>query len=172
MFAFLKSNLSPRAVVAVAVPMLLVSVVMGRENPPPAVVALAAPAPSASAAAEPASDLALVRLRRSKSAGAVADLFAPRTPPAAAAPEVASTDPTAVAPPAPSAPPLPFTYLGQYIDGEKTEIFVARDGEHYTLEKGKTIDGQYKVEKISSTAVTFVYLPLGTRQKLAIPALK
>ena len=67
---------------------------------------------------------------------------------------------------------MPFTYLGQFIDGDRTEIFVALRDEHYSVERGKTLEGKYKVENITATAVTFVYLPLGTRQKLAIPVLK
>jgi hypothetical protein len=169
--AFLKSNISPRAVMAVTAMTLLASVVMGRENPPPTVVALAAPATATRAVEEPAGDLDLQRLERSKNTQGVADLFAPRNPPPPPAAEVVSTEASAAPPAAPSAPPLPFTYLGQFIDGDKTEIFVARNGEHYSLEKGKTIEGQYKVDRITKTAVTFIYLPLGTRQKLAIPVL-
>jgi hypothetical protein len=101
----------------------------------------------------------------------VPDLFAPRTPVSPPAPEVVNTQPPSP-PPAPAAPPLPFTYLGQFIDGAKTEIFVARGAEHYSVEKGRTIEDQYRVEKITKTAVTFIYLPLGTRQNLAIPELK
>lgn len=171
MIAFLKSNISPRAVLAVAAMTLVVSVVMGRENQRPTVVALAMPATTPGARAEPGTDLDLQKLGRSKNTEGVPDLFAPRAPLPPPAPEVGNTQPPPL-PPAPAAPPLPFTYLGQFIDGEKMEIFVARGEEHYSLEKGRTIEGQYKIEKITETAVTFIYLPLGTRQKLAIPALK
>jgi hypothetical protein len=171
MIAFLKSNISPRAVLAVAAMTLVVSVVMGREKQPPTVVALAAPATAPGKRAEHGVELDLQKLGRSKSAEDVPDLFAPRTPVSPPAPEVVNTQPPSP-PPAPAAPTLPFTYLGQFIDGAKTEIFVARGAEHYSVEKGRTIAGQYRVEKITKTAVTFIYLPLGTRQNLAIPELK
>ena len=171
MTSFLTTNISPRAVVAVAAMTLLVSVVLGREKPePPAVVALATSTSTPGTAAESAVDLDLRPLERSKKSEGSADLFAPRIQPPVALPDTASAEPPA--PPAPRAPPLPFTYLGQYIDGEKTEVFIAQGDEHYSVEKGKKIDGQYKVEKVTATAVTFIHLPSGTRQSLPIPALK
>lgn len=171
MTSFLTRKISPRAVVAVAAMTLLVSVVLGREKPePPAVVALATSASAPSARTESAVDLDLRQLERSKKTESIADLFAPRIQPPVASPDTVSAEPPA--PPAPRAPPLPFTYLGKYIDGEKTEVFIAQGDEHYSVEKGKKIDGQYKVEKVTATAVTFIHLPSGTRQSLPIPALK
>jgi len=171
MIAYLKSNIPPRTAIALAAMALLATVVMGRENPPASVVALATPATPPSTAAETATQLNLQKLGRSKNTEGVPDLFAPQFQAPPLAPAAVKSEPPSP-PPAPAAPPLPFTYLGQYIDGERTEIFIARGDEHYTAEKGRTIEGEYRVEKITPTAVTFVYLPLGTRQTLAIPALK
>lgn len=171
MTSFLTKTVPPRAILAAGAMTLLVSVVMGRETrEPPEVVALAARTAAPASPSESAADLDLQQLTRSKKVENIADLFAPRNLTLAALPQVASAEPAP--PPAPSAPPLPFTYLGQFIDGEKTEVFVALGDEHYSVEKGKTINGQYKVEKVTPSAVTFVYLPLGTRQSLPIPALK
>ncbi|MBI4205212.1 MAG: hypothetical protein HY527_09315 [Betaproteobacteria bacterium] len=171
MTSFLTRNIPPRAILAAGAMTLLVSVVMGRENgEPPAVVALAARTAAPASSPATVDDLDLQKLTRSRKAETIADLFAPRNLTLAALPQVTSAEPAP--PPAPSAPPLPFTYLGQFIDGEKTEVFVTLGDEHYSIEKGKTIDGQYKVEKVTPTAVTFVYLPLGTRQSLPIPVLK
>jgi hypothetical protein len=171
MTSFLTRNISPRAVVAIAAMTLVVSVVLGREKPePPAVVALATSASPRSAAAESVADIDLRQLERSKKPGNIADLFAPRVPPPVVLPEVANAEPPA--PPAPRAPPLPFTYLGKYIDGEKMEVFIAQGDEHYSVEKGKKIDGEYKVEKVTATAITFIHLPSGIRQNLPIPATK
>lgn len=171
MIAFLKSNISIWAALAVAALTLLATVVMGRENPPASVVALATPATPLNTAAETAAELDLQKLGRSKNTEGVPDLFAPQFQAPPLPPATVSSAPPSP-PPAPEAPALPFTYLGQYIDGERTEIFIARGDEHYTAEKGRTIEGEYRVEKITPTAVTFIYLPLGTRQTLAIPALK
>jgi hypothetical protein len=170
MTSFLTGNIPLRAVLAAAAMTLLGSVVLGRETPkPPAVVALAATAAAPPSASGSDVDLDLQQISRSKPAENITDLFAPRNRAAPVLPDAASVEPPA--PPAPSAPPLPFTYLGQFIDGEKTEIFIAQGDEHYSAEKGRTIDG-YKIEKVTATAVTFIYLPLGIRQSLAIPALK
>lgn len=170
MTSFLIRNIPPRVVLAAGAMSLLVSVVLGRENPePPAVVALAA-ATVAAGTTESVADLDLQQLKRSRKSEDIADLFAPRQRLPVTLPEPVNAEPPA--PPAPSAPPLPFTYLGKFIDGEKMEVFIAQGNEHYSIEKGKTIDDRYKVEKVTETAVTFVYLPLGTRQSLAIPSLK
>lgn len=171
MLAFLKRPTTPRAAAVILVLTLLASVVMGRETPAPAVVALSAPA-AVPQTGESLSDLDIQRLGRSRNTEGVPDLFGPqRSNIPAPAPEIAT--PETPRPPAPpSAPPLPYTYLGQFIDGERTEVFVAHGDEHYTVQKGETLDGKYRIEKITPQAITFVYLPLGIRQQLAIPALK
>jgi hypothetical protein len=68
-------------------------------------------------------------------------------------------------------PALPFSYLGKMVDGDKITVFVVRGEEHYSLAAGLVIDETYKVERVTDTAVTFVFLPRGTRQVLAVPAL-
>jgi len=162
MLAFLKRPAAPRALAVVLALTLLATVVMGRETPAPlTVVALSAPA-AAPQAGDALADLDIERLGRARNSDGVPDLFGPQRS-GAPAPEIATPEP---------APPLPFTYLGQYIDGERTEIFIAHGDEHYTVQKGQTLEGAYRVEKITPQAITFVYLPLGIRQKLAIPTLK
>ena len=46
-----------------------------------------------------------------------------------------------------------------------------RGADHYHVAPGQVIDRTYRVERVTETAVTFTYLPLGTRQVLAVPAL-
>ncbi|MGH8706955.1 MAG: hypothetical protein ACREVD_02710, partial [Burkholderiales bacterium] len=75
-----------------------------------------------------------------------------------------------VAPVAPVAPPLPFRYLGKVVDGERTAVFLARQDEHFLAVPGGTLAGEYRVEEITPAAITLVYLPLGTRQSVPIPA--
>ena len=70
------------------------------------------------------------------------------------------------------APPLPFVYLGQMIDEGKTTVFVTSGEDHYGLAAGLIIDDSYKVERITETQVTFLYLPSRQRQVLAVPSLK
>jgi hypothetical protein len=166
-FARHKNRLASRVTLAIIALTLVASVVLGRETTSqPAVVALADAQGNQPAPSETLPDLDLQRLNRVRTGDEITDLFAPRktTLPAAA---VVSQPPP---PPAPSAPPLPFTYLGKLIDGDKLEVFVAHEGEHYSLEKGQTLNGEYRVESVTAHAVSFIYLPLGIRQKLSIPA--
>ena len=159
----------PRAVLAVLALVLLDSMGSGRARLDPDGAAPAIRAgerPAGGGPLQPGAptggDIDLARLKRGPGAGTIVDLFAPPV----VAPPPGDTPDT---PPAPTAPPLPFTYLGKTIDGDKLTVFVARGEEHYTLEPGRTID-TYRVEKVTDAAVTFRYLPLGTRQTLAIPA--
>lgn len=68
-------------------------------------------------------------------------------------------------PPPPRAPPLPFAYLGKMQDGAAVTAFVSQGGRNHVLHSGDTLP-QYKVESISPTEITFVYLPLGEKQRL------
>jgi hypothetical protein len=73
-------------------------------------------------------------------------------------------------PPPPQAPPLPFTYLGKMVDGEKMTVFLARQDRNYVVRPGDTLDGSYRVEAIEESGLALTYLPLGTRQTLAFGA--
>jgi hypothetical protein len=72
-------------------------------------------------------------------------------------------------PPKPQAPPLPFTYMGKLIDDEQTIVFLTKDDRNYILRRGDTIEGVYRVDEIDESAVTLTYLPLKTKQTLALP---
>lgn len=169
MSALLKMNVSPRTALAIIALAALVSLVAtGREAPSPA----PPPEPGRAADAGPReapSGLELDRLERPTLGEPRANLFAtPRPAPAARAARPAPV--VAAAPAAPVAPAVPFRYLGKIVDGERTAVFLARNDEHFRAERGATLAGQYRVEDITSTAITLVYLPLGTRQSVPIPA--
>lgn len=159
----LTRDITPRTVAAVIAVAVLASFIAGREKPSqPVMAAHAAVDPRPSMNGE-GPELDLDRLRRAPSEPGKVDAFAPRSfaPPA---PKLAD------APPAkPTAPPLPFAYLGKVVDNGKTSVFVARGDENHAIEAGQTIAGTYRVEKITDSAVTFTYLPMKTRQTLAIP---
>lgn len=168
---FSTQDIPPRAAFAVVALVLLASVVIGRENPRPAPAPLPAvraetrPAAPQSARAS-AADLDLERIRRPAVEETIPELFAPRnleqSPQAHAKP----------GPPAkPVAPPLPFTYLGRIADGGRNAIFLARGERTYSVSVGERIDETYRLEQATPSTLTFTYLPLGTRQSLAIPAL-
>jgi hypothetical protein len=143
-------ELAPRAALTAAALALIVSLVNGRE------AAEAKPDPPAEGAA-PSSDRVEPAIEASVVVGSVREALPPPSP--------------RRAPPAPAAPPLPFSYLGKMIDGDKTHVFVGRGADHYSVEPGLTIDDTYKVEKITDTTVTFLFLPTRTRQVLAVPSL-
>ncbi len=74
--------------------------------------------------------------------------------------------------PAPVAPPLPFRFAGQLQRDSGIEVYLARGEEIFTARQGDTLDGQYQVDSVNATEVSFVHLPSGTRQTLQFSALK
>src|SRR5437870_2597206 len=81
--------------------------------------------------------------------------------------------PTVVtAPPDPVTPPLPYRFAGQFHRESGIEVYVARGEEIFPVKEGDTLDGQYKVDSVSATEVSFVYLPSGARQTMQFSALK
>lgn len=168
MRSLLTRDIPPRAALAVVALVLFATVVTGREayTPPPVATPEARPV-ARTAAPEAAADLDLEKLKRPRSEEAIANLFAPRE----VALPAASVTGTGGPPPVPAAPPLPFQYLGRVIDGDRLSVFLARGQDSYSVEVGQTIDDRYRVERITDTAVTFTYLPMGKRQVLAVPAI-
>lgn len=139
------------ALIVVAL-VLLATVVTGREHEP-------APEPVRASYAPP-SDLA--PLARERREAGIEDIFGvPPVPP----PVIAKAEPA----PAPTAPPLPFSYLGRMKKGERITLYLLRSQDMVIAEEDATLDGVYRVERISETTAHFVYLPLGTAQTLGIP---
>ena len=71
-------------------------------------------------------------------------------------------------PAAPVAPPVPWRYLGTLVDESGTSVYVIRGEEPVLAAPGATLAGEYRVESVTASAVTLLYLPLGTRHALAI----
>lgn len=69
-------------------------------------------------------------------------------------------------PPAPVAPPLPFGYLGKYIEGSTELLVLTRGNRVITAAKGDVLDNQYRIERIDPSAVQILYLPLNQPQTL------
>jgi Tfp pilus assembly protein PilP len=65
----------------------------------------------------------------------------------------------------PVAPPLPFRYSGRLTENGKTEVFVMRGEELIAVAAGQQI-GDYKVEQVADTSISFTYLPMKMRQTL------
>ncbi|NMF91645.1 hypothetical protein [Aromatoleum petrolei] len=81
--------------------------------------------------------------------------FAPPPPPAAPA------DPLE-----PQAPPLPFRYVGAIDDAQGKAVFLLEGTQVRLARQGEEIAGRYRVERITPSAVEFIYLPLKKIQTL------
>ena len=141
-----------RIAIAVAAVVLVTSVVAGRERPTLELVEANAPA----AAARDGIDLS--KLRRGESTLPEADPFKRLQGPKEKTQEKAVAE-------KPIAPALPFQYFGRLTENGKTEVFVMHGEELVAIEKGKTI-GEYRVDQIAATSISFTYLPLKTQQTL------
>ncbi len=70
------------------------------------------------------------------------------------------------APATAAAPPLPFRYIGRLrVDG-KLEVLLMRGTKVYSTPRGGEIDGEYRIERITESSISFIYLPLLARQDL------
>jgi len=167
-------SVSRREAMRLAIPVLalvlVASVVTGREKP-----ASVPPEPvrkMTSRIEVQDADLDLEALRRPQreegKVAAAADPFARHS----FAPAPAPQQHAAAAPAAPVVPPLPFKYLGKVIEDGKLPVFLARGDDSFSLEAGRKqkLDEQYRVDKVTESAVTFTYLPMNARQTLDIPA--
>ncbi|MDD4880630.1 MAG: hypothetical protein PHR30_06340 [Gallionellaceae bacterium] len=77
--------------------------------------------------------------------------------------------PKPLPPPPPMAPPLPFAFMGQYLEpGGHQVIFLVKGDRLYTTSPGEVIDGTYRVEGIQSGQLGLTYLPLNIKQTMFV----
>lgn len=124
-----------------------------------------------------ANQLDVDRLQRPVKEGIVNDLFLTRNlapppppPPPPAAHATVRSDP--LPPQKPVVPALPFGWLGRVAVGGKDMVAVSRNNEPLLLAVGDSVENTYRLEEIGDEAVVFIYLPLGQKQRLTIPATK
>jgi hypothetical protein len=151
---FLKADLpKKRAALAVAAVVLVAGVVAGRERPSMDIIQPRA----AAVAADDGIDLA--RLQRGEASLPDKDPFA----------AIKGVDKKGPAQPAaPGAPPLPFQYFGRLTENGKTEVFVMRGEELLSIAPGQKL-GEYRVEQVAESSISFTYLPLKMKQTLDLP---
>ena len=65
----------------------------------------------------------------------------------------------------PSAPPLPFRYLGKTMDQGAITVFVSHGASTLVLHGGDVL-ADYRVDSITPSEMTLVYLPLNEPQRL------
>lgn len=146
-----------RIAIAAGAVILVVGVVAGRERPAIEIVP-----PRAGAVAMAMDDgINLDKLQRGEASLPQVDPFARKNfggnaAPAASAPNVAEK---------PSVPPLPFQYFGRLTENGKTEVFVMRGDELLAIAPGQNL-GDYRVDKVGPSSISFTYLPLKARQTL------
>jgi hypothetical protein len=68
----------------------------------------------------------------------------------------------------PEAPALPFRYMGKVIEDGKLEILLLRGDEHFAVKAGQKIDAEYRLDKVTASALTFTYLPMKAKQTLEL----
>lgn len=90
------------------------------------------------------------------------DVFAPKSWAKSAPVREAFTPPL----PQPVAPPMPFQYVGRIEGREGSTILLSRGAESFSVKAGEPIDNDYRLESVTSEALTVVYLPLNERQTL------
>jgi hypothetical protein len=78
--------------------------------------------------------------------------------------------PKAEPPPVPVAPPLPFTYFGKMAEGEQPYAFLQKGKAVQVAKVEDVLENKYRVESITSSAVTFIYLPLNQKQVAVLGA--
>jgi hypothetical protein len=116
----------------------------------------------------PASDvqLRLDRLAAAAQPGvAIGRLFEPRRwqVPPPAAPVV-----VAVAPARPVAPAFPYSYFGGMTDGDQRIGFFQRGERVVTVRAGDTVDGNFRIDQISASHMTYTYLPAAAPTTLTL----
>ncbi|NTV94328.1 MAG: hypothetical protein HGA75_02810 [Thiobacillus sp.] len=134
-----------------------------------AVLTPVAPASERAEGARPAGQavprLALERLQRSgrddsaigKLFGAMSWYVPPPPPPPVKPPP----------PPPPSAPPMPFTFMGRYLDGETLTILLVKGDRIYTVSEGEVIENTYRVGRLQGGVLEMTYLPLNIKQTIS-----
>lgn len=136
-----------------------------RVAPPPLVVATAAPQTNRALAIEP---------RRGLDDEEAATLFAkqswqPETPKKIMLDQQAAqaTLPAARVD-ANAPPPLPFQFLGRFVDEGKAAYFLQAGERNVVARPGDTLEERYRFDGVVQGALQFTYLPLNLKQTLAV----
>ncbi|MNR57384.1 hypothetical protein D3C85_1781530 [compost metagenome] len=69
---------------------------------------------------------------------------------------------------APTAPALPFQFVGRLDDRDDQQVFLQSGEKLYVVRRGDVIDDLYRIEQISATELSLVYLPLHLSQTLSV----
>lgn len=144
------------------------------------VVAPAAPRPARAPSAARASaknDAAAVALRLDRLDGRQATLKDPGDPDQAAQYQLFNATswapppppaPPAEPPPPPVAPPFPYAYMGKLQEDGAVTVFFTQGNRVIPVKVGDTVDSVFRIDQITSDAMSLTYLPLKQTQVLAL----
>ena len=148
--------------------------IVGPATATPRHVERAAPAPIAAPAAAQTNRALAIEPRRGLDDEEAATLFAkqswqPETPKkimldqqaAQAALPAARVDANAP-------PPLPFQFLGRFVDEGKAAYFLQAGERNVVARPGDTLEERYRFDGVVQGALQFTYLPLNQKQTLAV----
>lgn len=68
----------------------------------------------------------------------------------------------------PVAPALPFQFVGRLDDRDDQRVFLQSGEKLYVVRRGDVIDDTYRIEQISATELSLVYLPMHLSQTLSV----
>ncbi|MDR7335196.1 hypothetical protein [Roseateles asaccharophilus] len=95
----------------------------------------------------------------------------PPPPPPAPPPPPLST---VAAPAPPSAPPLPYQMIGRLVEGEGAQAvelaLLTSPSRTLSVKRGDVIDGQWRVEQVSTSGVSLTWLPSQIPQNIVFKA--
>ncbi|AZL74378.1 hypothetical protein [Pseudomonas oryziphila] len=69
---------------------------------------------------------------------------------------------------APSAPELPFQFVGRLGDRDDLQVFLQNGEKLYVVRQGDVIEDTYRLDRVSATELSLVYLPLHQSQTLSV----
>ncbi|MGE7989559.1 hypothetical protein ACQKPE_00605 [Pseudomonas sp. NPDC089554] len=72
------------------------------------------------------------------------------------------------APATPSAPVLPFQFIGRLGDRDDQQVFLQSGEKLYVVRQGDVIDDTYRLDRVSASELSLVYLPLHQSQTLSV----
>lgn len=74
--------------------------------------------------------------------------------------------PPYVPPPPPQAPPLPYAYMGRWLDAGETTWYLTRGNQPVSVRPGQVLDGVWRLEPVTAGMLNFTYLPLNQTRSL------
>ena len=137
-------------------------------------VALAPLAAATAAAAAPANRALAIEPRRALEDEEAATLFAkqswqPETPKKIMLDQqAAQATRTVAAVDANAPPPLPFQFLGRFVDEGKAAYFLQAGERNVVARPGDMLEERYRFDGVVQGALQFTYLPLNLKQTLAV----